>query len=173
MFGLYSRSNRVFLLIFSGSNIQLVPDGTLLFHLALIVAMVGLLNLTLLRPITRILDERERRTRGRAAEAQSILASVSQKLLAYEQRMRDARAGGYALLEQMRTARSREREQKIAEVKTEVNRWLDAEKQELRTDVEKIRGSLEKDARIRALEISRQILGRQVVADGGSVKEQG
>ncbi len=52
-------------LAFSDSAIQLVPDGTLLFHLALIVVMVVLLNVTLLKPINRILEERERRTKGR------------------------------------------------------------------------------------------------------------
>jgi F-type H+-transporting ATPase subunit b len=160
------------LLALSETNIQLVPDGTLLFHLGLIVVMVVLLNVTLLRPITRILEERDRRTRGRLTEAQSILATVSQKAREYERRMREARADGYALLEQERAAVSRAREQRVAEFKTEVNDWLYGEKQKLRSDVERIRGALEKGARTTALEIGGQILGRQIAVDRLPGKEQ-
>jgi F-type H+-transporting ATPase subunit b len=160
-------------LALSETNIQLVPDGTLLFHLGLIAVMVGLLNISLLRPITRILEERDRRTRGRITEAQSILASVTQKIREYERRMREARADGYGLLEQQRAAVSREREQRVAEFKSEVNKRLYGEKQKLRSDVEQMRESLASDARMRALEIGYQILGRQIKVDRLPGSEQG
>jgi F-type H+-transporting ATPase subunit b len=147
---------------FAGSSIQLVPDGTLLLHLALIVAMVALLNATLLKPINRILEERERRTKGRFKEAQILLSAVSEKLREYESRMREARARGYQLLESERTAATGERERKVSEVKAEVTRWLDEEKRRLQTDEEQIRARLQKDAQERALEIGSHILGRPV-----------
>lgn len=150
------------LLALSGSAIQLVPDGTLLFHLAVIVAMVALLNVTLLKPISRILENRERQTKGRFAEAQSILTSVSEKLLEYESRLRGARAEGYQLLEEERAAVSRERELKVAEIKVEVAGWLQDQKERLRMDAEQIRARLEKDAKAMALKIARQILRREV-----------
>lgn len=160
------------LLALAGSNIQLVPDGTLLFHLAVIVVMVALLNATLLRPITRILDERERRTQGRSAEAQAILATVGQKARDYEERMREARAAGYALLEQQRLTVSKEREQQVAQVKAEVGSLLEAQKEKLGTDVRELKGSLKNDAQTRALEIGRQILGRQITIETMPGNEQ-
>lgn len=150
------------LLWLAGSGIQLVPDGTLLVHLAVIAVMVALLNATLLKPINRILENRERRTKGRFAEAESIVASVSEKLLEYESRLREARAEGYVLLEEERAEVSRERERKVAEIKVEVASWLHHQKEELRMDAEQIRGRLEEDARTMALVIARQILGREV-----------
>jgi F-type H+-transporting ATPase subunit b len=150
------------LLALSGSAIQLVPDGTLLFHLAVIAVMVALLNVTLLKPISRILENRERQTKGRFGEAQSILASVSEKLLEYEARLRGARAEGYQLLEEERAAVSRERELKVAEIKVEVAGWLQDQKEKLRMDAEQIRVRLEKDAKTMALKIARQILRREV-----------
>lgn len=148
------------LLVFSGSSIQLVPDGTLLLHLALVVVMVGLLNVTLLKPINRILEERERRTKGRFTEAQRVLASASAQMREYEVRMREARAKGYSLLENQRTAASREQERKVAEVKAGVISWLDAEKRTLQIEAEQVKTSLAGEARARASEISSQILGR-------------
>jgi F-type H+-transporting ATPase subunit b len=152
----------VVLLGLAGNAIQLVPDGTLLFHLAVIALMVGLLNVTLLKPINRILADRDRRTKGRLTEAQSILAGVSEKLLEYERRLREARADGYALLEEERVALSRERERKVGEIKLEVTTWLHEQKENLNRDAEQIKARLEKDAKTIALEIARQILRRDI-----------
>src|SRR5882672_5240477 len=124
--------------------------------------MVGLLNLTLLKPINRILVERERRTTGRFREAQSLLMRVGEKLREYEARMRDARSRGYSLMEEERTAASREGERKVAEVKAEVMHWLETEKRRLEIDEEQVRTTLQRDAGVRALEIGSQILGRSI-----------
>jgi F-type H+-transporting ATPase subunit b len=149
-------------LAFSGGAIQLVPDGTLIFHLALIVAMVSLLNATLLKPINRILTERERRTKGRFGEAQEILASVDKKMLEYQQRLRDARGVGYALLDEERGAASRNREEMVSAVKAEVMQWHDEEKKKLKTAEADVKANLMKDAGARATEISTRILGRSI-----------
>ena len=150
------------LLAFSDNAIQLVPDGTLLFHLALIVIMVALLNVTLLKPIHRILEERERRTKGRMGDAQKTLASVDERLLECQRRLRDARGAGYVLLEEERTAASRKREQMVSAVKTEVMRWQEQEKENLRKAEADVRASLIKDAGARAAEIGSRILGRPI-----------
>jgi len=149
-------------LAFSSGAIQLVPDGTLIFHLALIVAMVSLLNATLLKPINRILADRERRTKGRFGEAQEILASVDKKMLEYQQRLRDARGVGYALLDEERSAASRNREEMVSAVKAEVMQWHDEEREKLKTAEADVKANLVKDAGARATEISARILGRSI-----------
>lgn len=153
---------RLLLLGFAGSPIQLVPDGTLLFHLVLIIVMVAVLNVTLLKPINRILEERGRRTKGRLSEAQSTLLAVREKLREYERRLRDARAEGYTLMERERAVVSEERERKVAEVKAEVARVLAEEKQRLSIESEEAKRKLAAEARIAALAIGRQILRRPV-----------
>ena len=150
------------LLGFAGSPIQLVPDGTLLLHLALIVVMVALLNVTLLRPINRILEERERRTKGRLGEAQATLLTAQEKLAEYERRLREARAEGYALMERERAVLTGEGQRKMAEVKAEIARSLSEQKHSLATEAEQAKGKLEIEARTMALEISRQILRRPI-----------
>ncbi|MBC8028734.1 MAG: ATP synthase F0 subunit B [Pyrinomonadaceae bacterium] len=146
---------------FEGS-IQLVPDGTLLFHLALIAGMVALLNATLLKPINRILEERERQTKGRLSEAGQTRALIDEKMREYERRLRQARTEGYALMEQGRAALSSERERKVAEVRSEITRWLGEEQEKLKKDTSQVKQTLEADARSLALRISRQILQREV-----------
>jgi F-type H+-transporting ATPase subunit b len=147
---------------FAESSIQLVPDGTLLFHLALIIAMVALLNATLLKPINRILEERDRLTKGRLSEAQRTLLTVSEKLSEYERRLREARAEGYALMERERGVISEERQRKLAEVKSEINRLLSTEKEKLKTEGAEVRSKLAVEARSIAVEIGSQILRRPI-----------
>ena len=43
---------------FAENSIQLVPDGTLILHVLIIVLMVWILNATLYKPINRILEAR-------------------------------------------------------------------------------------------------------------------
>jgi F-type H+-transporting ATPase subunit b len=140
------------------NSIQLVPDGTLLFHLALIVTMVALLNATLLKPINRILEERDRRTRGRLNEANKMFQLVYQKWNTYEEQLREARAAGYASMERERTALSKERERKIGEVKSEIGAWVSQEKEQIKAEAGKVRNTLGITAQERAREISEQIL---------------
>src|SRR6185436_11142436 len=153
---------KVVALALAGSAIQLVPDGTMLFHLVLIVVMVSLLNATLLRPINRILEERERRTKGSASEAQTALANASDKIQEYQRSLREARTRGYSLMDDERRSASRARDLQVAEVRAEVTRWIDQEKQELQGAEEGARLSLVKNAEARALEIGGRILGRRL-----------
>ena len=69
---------------FAEDSIQLVPDGTLVLHVIIILVMVYVLNATLFKPINQILASREKRTRGRLSEAQEIMQSVTEKTSNYE-----------------------------------------------------------------------------------------
>lgn len=152
----------VFFLAFAESAIQLVPDGTIIFHIFLILLMVGVLNRTLFRPINRILAEREGQTEGGLSEAHSIVAGVRQKLQEYEQRLREARSDGYQLLEERRTESLRQREQKIRELKDEIGEWSRQKKNELRKEAENARVALAQNSREFGVQIASRILERPI-----------
>ena len=124
--------------------------------------MVALLNVTLLKPINRILEERERRTKGRIGEAQKILARVDERMLEYQRRLRDARGIGYLLLDEERSAASRNREQLVLAVKEELVRWQEEENENLKRAEAEVKASLTKDAGAQAARIGSRILGRSV-----------
>jgi len=143
---------------FAENSIQLVPDGSLLLHLVLIVLMVALLNATLLKPINRILEERDRRTKGRLSDAARTLRAVDEKMRNYETQLREARASGYAAMERERTGLSKEHERKIGEVKGEIGGLVSREKERMKAEAGEVRNALSITARDRAREISEQIL---------------
>lgn len=149
-------------LCFAENTIQLVPDGTLFLHIAIILGMVFILNATLFKPINRILEERERRTRGRSGHARDILRDVEEKMSLYERTLREARSEGYRLMEQERATAMRERQIKLDAVRDEISRSVAEQKEAIGSQVEHARATLKSDALKIAAEIGAHILHRPV-----------
>lgn len=144
------------------NTIQLVPDGTMLVHILIILLMVFVLNATLLKPINRILEARDRRTRGREGEAQEILDSLSGKLSEYERKLREARAEAYALVERERTGALQQRQEKLHEMRQQLAESTAQEKDVIQKQADEARGTLKKDAQRIAIEIGSRVLNRTV-----------
>ena len=73
-----------FLAILAFQTFELVPDGTMFIHIALILLMIWILNRTFFRPINRIIESREKNKGGHSSEAQEILRNVGEKQSRYE-----------------------------------------------------------------------------------------
>jgi F0F1-type ATP synthase membrane subunit b/b' len=149
----------MFLLLID-SSIQLVPDGTLALHIILIVLMVFILNITLFKPINRILAEREQQTQGRLNETQLILKQIDLHLGKYEQTLRKTRAEGYQLMESQLAEVLQHRQRLLNSLRGELQVSTEKQKQSIETQVGQARSTLEEDSRRIAMEISRQILHR-------------
>ena len=150
----------VYPLGFAENSIQLVPDGTLVLHVLIILVMVYVLNATLFKPINSILAAREKRTRGRLTEAQEILKSVSEKLVEYERALRAARTEAYAFTEHERTGELQERQKKLDEMRAKLAASVASEKEAIQNQAEAARATLEADARRIAVEIGSRVLSR-------------
>jgi F-type H+-transporting ATPase subunit b len=150
------------MLALAENSIQLVPDGTLLFHLALVVVMVVILNQTLLRPINKVLEERERRTGGKLSEAKQILLSAEEKARLWEQGLRQARNEAYRLLEKERAEALREREQRLVQMKGELSDVVGRQKSEILQQEKQAQTELAEEAKRLADLISSRVLGRRL-----------
>ena len=145
------------LLLFA-ENIQLFPDGTLFIHIALLLAMIWILNRTFYRPIHKVLAARERNKGGHSSEAAEILASVEEKESQYNIDLLDTRSDGYALIEKEQKKAIAAREKKLGEAKTEVAEKLETGKAEIEKQSADARGALSKDAEKMAEKIAAGIL---------------
>lgn len=141
-------------------SIQLVPDGTIVLHIAIIITMVFVLNRLLFRPINKTLAERESRTRGRSGEARETIRRVEEGLASYENSLRRARAEGYRLLEQQQAAASEARLRTLGLVRKEVEEQVEEQRRLIQAQAGEARATLESEARRIASGISSQILGR-------------
>ena len=142
------------------SSIQLVPDGTLLLHLVMVVVMVFILNRTLLKPINDILAEREKQVAGRLKEAETLATETEEKLKKYNAALHDARSEGYRLLEKERAAALKEKDEKIRLYREEMSKNVAAQLDQTRRQEQKVREELESQAAVMGDLISSQILRR-------------
>ena len=149
-----------FALGFAENSIQLVPDGTLILHVLLILVMVYVLNATLYKPINQILASREKRTRGRMTEAQEILVNVDQQVAAYERSLRQARSEAYARAEALRAEATKERQLKVNQMRDQLAQTVAAEKQAIQAQATEARATLEAESHRLAIEIGSRVLSR-------------
>ena len=142
----------------AGSSIQLVPDGTLLFHMFLILLMVVVLNRALFRPVNKILQDREEMGQGALAEASEIRRSVEEDLRKYEEGLRLARVDGYRETESQRRQELSQREKDLSSLRVELTKTIAREKALLQEQTDQARGILSTEAKILASQIEERIL---------------
>lgn len=145
------------LLLFA-ETIQLFPDGTLFIHIAIILAMIWLLNRTLYRPINRVLEAREKSKGGHSSEAEGILKDVEGKETRYAHELLDARSEGYQLIEKDQKQAAAARDKQLGDVKAEVTERFNAGKAELGKQEAAARASIATDAEKIADKIAASVL---------------
>ena len=142
------------------ASIQLVPDGTLLLHLLVIGVMVFVLNRTLLKPVNRILAEREKQITGHLSEARAMKAETEEKLRKYNETLREARTDGYRLLEKERGEALKQKEEKLRVYRDQISKDVAQQVEATRKQEDSVRGELEAHATAISDLISSRILRR-------------
>ena len=148
-------------MILAEASIQLVPDGTLLLHLFLVVVMVAVLNRTLLKPINKILSEREKQIAFRMGEAETLAAETDEKLRKYNDALREARSEGYRLLEKERAGALRAKEEKVRQYRDQMLKEVKVQVEATRKQEQSVKGELDAQAAEMGNLISSQILRRR------------
>lgn len=139
-------------------SIQLVPDGTLLFHIALILVMVAILNRTLFQPINKILKHREQLGGEGRNEAVRIDSLANRKLADYEAALRKARVDGYHQAEVNRLHALSESESKLSAIREEIGSLVHNEKSAIEDQSEQAQRTLAAESEALAVEIRDRIL---------------
>jgi F-type H+-transporting ATPase subunit b len=147
-------------MVLAETSIQLVPDGTLLIHLLMVAVMVFILNRTLLKPINRILAERERQVEGRLQEARTMAAETEEKLKKYNDVLHEARVDGYKLLEKQRAEGLKEKDEAVRLFREQTSREVQQQIENTRRQEESVKKELEAQAGAISSLISTQILRR-------------
>jgi F-type H+-transporting ATPase subunit b len=147
------------LLAFAESaSVQLVPDGTLFIHIAIILLMVGILQRTFFKPINRIIEERDKNKGGRLGESETLLREVSEKEAAYNAAIREARSKGYEAIEKERAKAMSKKQQTVGVAQAEVEQKLSEETSELEKQTAEARRAIAAEAENLAEKISSNIL---------------
>ena len=126
----------------------------------MVAVMVFILNRTLLKPINRILAERERQVEGRLKEAQMMAAETEEKLKRYNATLHEARVDGYKLLEKERAEGLKQKDEALRLYREQMSQEVAARVETTRRQEESVKKELEAQAGAISSLISTQILRR-------------
>jgi F-type H+-transporting ATPase subunit b len=127
----------------------------------MVAIMVFILNRTLLRPINRILAEREKQVAGRLKEAEALAAETEQKLKRYNDALHDARVEGYKLLEKERADALKEKDEKVRLHREQTSREVSAQLDDIKRQEQSVKQELETQAASISSLISAHVLRRR------------
>ncbi len=112
-------------------------------------------------PLERVLAERRARTEGARRAAESGQAAAREKVRAYHEGLKKARAGIYAEQEAARRAVLEERVALIRDIRSRANNEIRAAKERILAELAVVRVELEAASPALANEITRAILERR------------
>jgi F0F1-type ATP synthase membrane subunit b/b' len=147
----------VLLAFAESAAVQLIPDGTIFIHIALILLMIFILNRTFFRPINRIIEAREKNKVG-GSESENLLREVAEKETKYNEAMRDARSRGYELIEQERSTALSQKQTTVSMAREESQATLTEELSQLDKQTTEARAAIASEAEKMAEKISSNIL---------------
>ena len=139
-------------------QVQLFPDGTIFIHIALILLMIWLLNRTFFRPVNKVIESREKFSNVQGGEAGSISTEAADKEAIYNREMLEARSTGYEYIEKEHGKLVRAREKKLAEIKSETDQKIAAERAELQRQAAEAKAAIGEDAGRLADEIAATVM---------------
>ncbi len=140
------------------AGVQLIPDGTILIHIALILVMIFILNRTFFQSINKVLEARELQKRTNLTEAEAILLEAKKKREKLEAELLKARMEGYQIIEDVRKQALAEVQSEIQAIKTEITSKVAEEKANIQKEAEKAKKEIKKQAEKLAEKISNRIL---------------
>jgi F0F1-type ATP synthase membrane subunit b/b' len=124
----------------------------------MVAVMVFILNRTLLKPVNRILSDREKEIKSGLSAAETLNAERQEKLKEYYQVLKDARGQAYHLLERERAQAITEKEQRVRVAKETIKGNVSKNLEDTRNQQAKVTAELESQAQALGEVISKQVL---------------
>lgn len=140
----------------------MIPDLSVLWVIAFVLLLSVLLDRLLLRPITRVMSEREGAIQSARALAESSRARAQAATDELEARTRAARADLYRQMEEKRRAALDHRVALVAETRQQVERTMSEATARVAAQASAARAQLDRDADALAGSIVERVLGRKV-----------
>ena len=131
--------------------IQAIPTIVIVFLFYLFLRAV------FFKPLARVMDEREKRTAGARLEAEQARAAAEEKVKAYEDAMKKARAAVYAEQDAERKVLLERRAEQVREARRQANEKVAAAKQQILQETAAARAQLESQTPELAREIVQNV----------------
>ncbi len=139
----------------------MIPDLSVVWVIAFVLLLTVILDRLLLRPITRVMREREEAIRSARDLAEQSQARAQAAIEEFDAKTRAARAEVYRQMDEKRRAALASRAALLADTRQEIERTTDEASQRLAAQAAAARGQLDAQADELASTIVERVLGRK------------
>jgi len=136
------------------------PDWTLPVASLIFLITLFALNKLLFQPLLKILDIRRERTIEMRQKAQKELEYQQALLEEYTSRIKQEKQAGYRLADSLRAKALQERQQAMAQARTDAEQVVKQAKDDIRAEAEKARHRLQQESEDVAALITARVLQR-------------
>jgi len=137
-------------------------DYSIFIQIALFLLIWFFLARFVFTPFQRLLGEREQRTEGMKAEAETLLKEAERLQMEYEGRITKAKEEGNSIKEAIRQEALQAREELLTHAQEDVARFLVTARQQIQEEMQKDRELVVQEAEVIAQEMTEKILARKV-----------
>ena len=142
-------------------EVALFPDLSVLWVIFFVLVLTILLDRLLLRPLQRVMQQREDATRSARALAERSALEAREAAAEFERKTTAARAEVYRQMDDMRRTALAERTEILAQTRVQAEQEIAAASAQLQADSEEARRRLAADAEALGAEAAERILGRR------------
>ena len=140
----------------------MLPNLSILWVIAIVLLLSVILDRLLFRPITRVIQERERRIASARQIAEAAAAKAQAATAEFEEKTAAARAEIYRQMDDMRRAALEQRATLVADTRKETAAALAEAIAKVKADADVARERLVRDADELGREAAERILGQKV-----------
>ena len=143
----------------------MIPDLSLFWVIALVLVLAWTLDRTLIKPLTRVMQEREQAI----ASARELAESATQRAAAaareFEEKRAEARADIFKQMDKMRQDLLVHREDTLQKARMEADAAFKEASTRLSAQPEDARAQLEHDAQALGIAVAEQMLDRKILSN--------
>ena len=140
----------------------MLPDISVFWVILFVMLLTVIIDRLLLRPITRVMQQREEAIRSARELAEQSANQAKAAVAEFEQKTMAARAETYKQMDEMRRAATAERNEVMARTRAEADAQIAAASEPLKAETEDARRTLQADADALGGIVAERILGRKV-----------
>jgi F-type H+-transporting ATPase subunit b len=144
------------------SLVAVIPDITLLYQMAIFLALIFVLNFLLYKPILSIIDKRKKQLEEAENEIALFNESVEKRVAEYEEKLKQAKIKASELKKEIIQEGANQAKGIIDVVRNEIPLIAREFQQKMDKEVEKAKLILDGHSKSLSLEIAQKILGRPV-----------
>jgi len=139
-----------------------LPDISVFWVIFFVMLLTVIVDRLLLRPITRVMQQREEAIRSARALAEQSANQAKAAVAEFEQKTTAARAETYRQMDEMRRAATADRTEAMSRTRAEADAQIAGASQRLQAETDDARRKLEADADALGGIVAERILGRKV-----------